>query len=234
MINGKRVLALIPARGGSKGIPHKNIIDLYGKPLLAYSIEAAKKSKYVDEIFVSTDDVKIRDVAIEYGAIADALRPGELATDSATTISTVYYVVQKFKRAGNPYDILLLLQPTSPLRTAEDIDAAIETFANYNYEALVSVSPVSDHPILIRSVGDDGRLSKLLNCSSTCRRQDMPPFYRVNGAIYINLCEELTATTSLNDNPVSYVMTAEHSIDIDDISDLLVAEYYLKNEEGKK
>ena len=230
MIGDKKVLALIPARGGSKGIPHKNIIDLCGRPLIEYSISASRSSKYIDRVIVSTDDAEIARVSKESGADIPFLRPAELAGDNSKTVDAVLHAIKWLKANGENYHILVLLQPTQPLRTSEDIDTAIEKFIQSNYQALVSVSPVDDNPLLIRSI-EKGRLIPLLNTSSTCRRQDMPTYYRVNGCIYINLIDELNEATSFNDNTVPFVMSREHSVDIDEMRDLYIAEYYLRTKE---
>lgn len=220
MIAEKKILALIPARGGSKGIKRKNIIDVCGKPLLAYSIEAAAKSSYVDDVVVTTDDPEIADTAVKWGAEVPFLRPAEYASDTAKSIDAVLHAVRELKRQGREYDILVLLQPTQPLRTAEDIDRALDCFLEYQMQGLVSVCEVEEHPILMRTIGADGRLERVLSCGSTVRRQDMPAFYKVNGCIYINAVKELSETTSFNDNPIPYVMDRKRSIDIDSYEDL--------------
>lgn len=226
MYNGKKFLGLIPARGGSKGIPHKNIKDLCGKPLIAYTIEAGLKSKYIDYLLVSTDDKVIADIARNYGASVPFLRPAELAEDTSKTIDVVVHAIEKLKNMGMTFDTLVLLQPTQPLRTSYDIDQAVETYIKNHCEPLVSVSPVDDHPLLIRSIKDD-RLIPLINASSTCRRQDMELYYRVNGCIYINEVDCINENTSFNDNVVPYIMEKEHSVDIDDPCDLVIAQYYM-------
>lgn len=224
----KTILALIPARGGSKGIKKKNIVPLAGKPLIAYSIEAALKSQYIDRTIVSTDSGEIAKAAEEFGAEAPFLRPKELADDKSKTLDAVLHAVKKLEDAGERYDVLVLLQPTQPLRRAEDIDQAVEVFFQNNQEGLASVSLVDDHPLLIRSIDGSGILKPLLDCGSTCRRQDMPDYYRINGCIYINRIRDLCTRTSFNDNMVPYVMQKEHSVDIDEMIDLVVAQFYLK------
>ncbi len=228
MFENKRILAIIPARGGSKGIPHKNIIDLCGKPLINYTIEAALGSKYIDYVIVSTDDQEIAKVARYCGAEIPFMRPAEFADDTSKTIDAVLYTVSELENIGEKFDILVLLQPTEPLRTAGDIDGAIDRYFECGCHSLVSVSEVDDHPILIRSV-EENRLKPLLNGSSTCRRQDMPIYYRVNGCIYINAISELNRKTSFNDNTVPYIMERSHSVDIDELSDLALARYYIEN-----
>ena len=228
MYETKRILALIPARGGSKGIHHKNIALLAGKPLIQYTIDAARQSKYIDYILVSTDDAEIAEISKKIGAKVPFLRPKELASDTAKTIDAVLHAIETLRKAGETFDSLVLLQPTSPLRTAEDINRAVETFYESNRQPVVSVSEVSDHPILIRTIEktpEGEYLKPLLQTGSTVRRQDMPPFYRVNGSIYINPIEEINSTTSFNDNPIPFVMSPSHSIDIDEPLDLKIAEW---------
>lgn len=228
MFKNKRILALIPARGGSKGIKNKNIVNLCGKPLIAYTIEAAKKSAYIDEIIVSTDSEEIKKVSQGYGASVPFTRPYEFSTDTATTLDVVLHVMDFIKQVQDDYNTLILLQPTSPLRTYSDIDMAIEKHFLHDELGLVSVSEVNDNPILIRTVNDDEILVPFLERNSTCRRQDMPRYYRVNGCIYINKIQDINSKTSFNDNKLAYIMPKEHAVDIDELIDLSVAEYYLK------
>lgn len=232
MYNGKKILALIPARGGSKGIKNKNIIELCGKPLISYTIDAAKGCNYIDDIVVSTDSEEIAKVARKYGAWVPFMRPAKYATDTSSTLDVVLHAVNKLKEEGNKYDVLVLLQPTEPLRDAVDIKGAIEKYFIEGAKDLVSVSKVDDHPLLMRTINKDGTLKKLLNLSSTCRRQDMPDYYRVNGCIYINGINNLKEETSFNDNNMPYIMSQEHSVDIDEPKDLVLAEYYLQRKEN--
>ena len=227
MFNGRKILGIIPARGGSKGIPHKNIVDLCGKPLISYTIEAGLKSNYIDYLMVSTDDNEIASLSKELGAQIPFLRPKELASDKAKTLDAILHATNNLYDMGMVFDDLVLLQPTQPLRTAEDIDRAIEKYFENGCKDLASVSEVDDNPILIRFIKDD-ELIPILNMSSTCRRQDMPKYYRVNGCIYINNIRNLNENTSFNDNIIPYIMKKEHSIDIDDYFDLEVAGLYLK------
>ena len=227
MFNGRKILGIIPARGGSKGIPHKNIVDLCGKPLISYTIEAGLKSNYIDYLMVSTDDNEIASLSKELGAQIPFLRPKEFASDKAKTLDAVLHATNNLYDMGMVFDDLVLLQPTQPLRTAEDIDRAIEKYFENGCKDLASVSEVDDNPILIRFIKND-ELIPILNMSSTCRRQDMPKYYRVNGCIYINNIRNLNENTSFNDNIIPYIMKKEHSIDIDDYFDLEVAGLYLK------
>lgn len=228
MYQNKRILAIVPARGGSKGIPNKNIIDLCGKPLLAYSIEAGLKSKYIDKVLVSTDSSKIREIAQAYGADAPFLRPAELSTDTAKTIDCMLHAIQYLREQKDYYNYVVLLQPTQPIRHPQWIDDAIEHLVESKQDSLVSVCPVTQHPILMRTIKKDGALQSILPMQSTVRRQDFPDIYTVNGSIYINcINENFNRETSLNDNLVPYIMPKEVSIDIDNLEDLKTAAAYL-------
>lgn len=215
MYKNKTFIAVIPARGGSKGIPRKNIIDVAGKPLIAYTIETALTSRYLDRVIVSTDDAEIAEVSKQYGAEAPFLRPAHLATDEAKTIDTV---MDTLERIDGTYDYVVLLQPTQPLRTAQQIDNAIQQVVEQNQSSLVSVEEVTDHPILYRTMTTEGKLLPLLHQNSTVRRQDFDPYYKVNGLIYINKVDELTHDTSLNDNEYSFLI--KQTIDIDTWNDI--------------
>lgn len=228
MYQNQRILAVIPARGGSKGIPGKNTIDLCGKPLIAYSIEQAIACPYVDDVIVSTDSEHIRDVALHYGAQVPFLRPSELATDTSKTIDALLYTVERLKEQGSSYDYLLLLQPTQPIREAFHLTEAIEMLIDSKQTSLVSVSPVKEHPILMRTIDTDGHLLSLLNMPSTVRRQDFPNVYKVNGSIYLNRIDaSFHSDTSLNDNLVPYIMDSQYAIDIDSLEDLKQAANYI-------
>ena len=228
MIGKQRVVALIPARGGSKGIKNKNIVDICGKPLIAYTIEAARQSRYLDRIIVSTDSESIMQVAIKYGADVPFLRPKQLASDTASTLEVVLHLIEYLAKAGDVYNTLMLLQPTSPLRSTEEIDGALEKYCNNGLKSLVSVSEVTDPPILMRYIVDKTHMENLLSGNSTIRRQDMEKIYRVNGSIYINNIKEIHNETSFKDNEIPYIMKKEHSVDIDEYVDIERVKFYLK------
>lgn len=231
MYQNKKVLAIIPARGGSKGIPHKNIINLCGKPLIAYTIEAANQSTYIDTVIVSTDDVDIQRISEQYGALVPFLREAKIASDEATTISVVVDAVKRLEVNGEKFDVVILLQPTSPLRTTEEIDVAIDIFFQNNMQGIVSVNVAEVSPFLLRTI-EGSQLQRIISKNSTIRRQDMPTYYEVNGAIYINAISDIKESLSFNDNPIPYIMSCEHSIDIDTWDDLEKAKYYLSNKRG--
>lgn len=231
MYKGKKILGLIPARGGSKGIPSKNIIEIYGKPLIQYSIECAKGSKYLDRTIISTDDMKIKDVAVKCGGDVPFMRPPELALDTSKTIDAVVHAINWLKEHGEEYDYLVLLQNTVPLRKPWHIDEAIEKLFASNEKSLVSVTEVDENPVLMRTINEDGTVHNLLNVNSTMRRQDFPKFYRVDGAIYIQkLDKDFGLNTSLNDGRLSYIIEERYSVDIDTYLDIRKIEYYLEQE----
>lgn len=235
MYKGKRFLAIIPARGGSKGIPRKNIKNINGKPLIQYTIDEAKGSKYLDKIIVSTDDEEIAEVALHCGAEVPFLRPKELAQDGSKTIDTLIHVLKELNSMMDNYNYLVLLQPTQPMRKSWHIDEAIESIIEKDEESLVSVSLVNENPILTRTINKYGTLEKILNINSTVRRQDFPKYYKVNGAIYINKIDSnFNENTSLNDNKLAYVMDKAYDVDIDEEIDIEMFELMLNKQKNFK
>lgn len=214
-----RRLAYIPARGGSKGIPKKNLREIRGLPLVAYSIRAARESGLFDRVFVSTDSQEIADVAARHGAWVPFLRNVAVAGDTASTVDAMVSDLERMAASDERFDSVCLLQPTSPLRTGADIVAAMRLFDGTGRD-VVSVSPVDEHPYLMRSIAEDGTLKKVLPLSGAIRRQDLEPYYKINGAIYINAIEGIVPGACLADNPVGYVMPSERAIDIDTFEDL--------------
>lgn len=229
MYKNNTFLAIIPARSGSKGIPNKNIKIVSGKPLLQYTIDEAKKSKYIDKLIVSTDDFRIGEIARSCGAEVPFYRPSYLADDTAKTIDVILHALNKMKKNGEKYDYIILLQPTQPLRKSWHIDEAVESIVNNYKESLVSVSLVKEHPVLMRTINKDGDVQNVLNMQSSIRRQDFPNFYKVNGSIYINkINKNLNKYTSLNDNTYAYIMSNEYDLDIDEPLDLEIFRFILE------
>ena len=212
-----RVLALIPARSGSKGVKDKNIRNFRGLPLMAHSIQSALESGVCDEIFVCTDSEKYACIAREYGASVPFFRSERSARDESKSIECVIEAVNRYKEIGKEFDALILLQPTSPLRRAKHIKEAYEKFLKYG-EDLASVCESLENPLFMRRIENE-RLCNLLPLSSSVRRQDLQKCYALNGAIYINAISRLSENTSFNDNPLSYVMGREESLDIDEEED---------------
>lgn len=224
MYNKIKFLAVIPARGGSKGIPKKNIKTFAGRPLIAYTIRAAKISKYIDKVIVSTDSKEIASISRQWGADVPFLRPDFLAEDTSRTIDCIVHAKNEMEKMGESYDAVVTLQPTSPLRRSEEIDRSIEEYVSHGQLGLASVSEASENPILTRRIDDSGVMHPILSMGSTVRRQEMPKFWHVDGAIYINETRTLNCNTSLNDNPIAFVMPPHRSCDIDTLSDFIDAE----------
>lgn len=229
MYKQKRILAIIPARGGSKGIPKKNIIGLLGKPLLYYSVKSAKESKYIDKVIISTDDEEIAEMGKQLGADVPFLRPKEISGDKAKSIDAFIHAIKELEKLEKKYDYILLLQNTSPLRQGWHIDEAIEKLIESNERSLVSVSEVTEHPCIMRTLNEKNEANNLMNMSGDMRRQDFPSIYIVNGAIYIQKNDEyLNLDTNLNGGKLAYVMARKYSVDIDEYLDLDIATHYLK------
>jgi len=229
MINS--TVGLIPARGGSKSVPRKNIKLLAGKPLIAWTIEAALQSKKLARVIVSTDDTEIVDVARKWGAETPFLRPPELSGDSSSSLSVVLHAIQWLEAQDHfSPDFVALLQPTSPFRSVEDIDAAIELAEARQSVAVVSVSEAKNHPYLCKQIRSDGTLVDFVTSDLVyLRRQDLQPAYALNGAVYLNRCESLLKNRSfLPYGTVAYVMPAERSLDVDTLWDWHLAELILK------
>lgn len=213
-----KVLALIPARSGSKGVKDKNIKPFRDKPLIAHTILSAIQSQICDEIFVCTDSEKYAQIAIDYGANVPFLRSKESARDESKSIDCVLESIQKYQELGKRFDVLLLLQPTSPLRQAKHIRESYELFIANECQSLLSVCKSEINPLFIRTLSEN-KLSPILPQNSSIRRQDLQNFYRLNGAIYLNLISTLTPQTSFNDNQLGYVMEEKYSLDIDTLED---------------
>lgn len=229
MYKNKRILAVIPARGGSKGIPRKNIMDFCGKPLISYSIEAARKSKYIDYVLVSTDDEEIGGISLRFGAKVPFLRPEEIANDTAKSIDVVLHGLGFLKELGENFDYVVLLQPTSPLRTCQDIDAALESLIDIERDSLVSVCKVEENPVLMRTI-EDNKLKPIMDFrEEDLRRQNLPEFYIFNGALYINAVNTLLKEKSfIIEDTIPFVMEKYKSVDIDSMIDVKLAELVLK------
>lgn len=235
MYKGKKILAVIPARGGSKGVPLKNIINVGGRPLIHYSIQCAKGSKYIDRTVISTDDLLIKRVSEECGGDVPFMRPAELAKDTSKSIDALVHAVDTMNEMDGPYDYVVLLQNTVPLRKSWHVDEAIEKIFASEERSLVSVTEVEEHPILMRTLNEDDTVENLLHMNSTMRRQDFPKFYKVDGAIYIQkLDKDFNNDISLNDGKLAYIMENRYSTDIDNYIDIKIVEYYLEKEREKE
>ena len=228
-MNDIKILSIIPARSGSKGIIEKNIIDLFGKPLLVGSIEASLKSQYVSKTVVSSDSKKILDIASRFKADT-LLRPEELAKDTSSSEEVIKHTLQELSNEIKFYDYLVLLQPTSPLRDSKDIDNAFEKLINSDATALISVFQEDNKILKAFKENDNGYLQGISNNKYPFTpRQELPPVYMSNGAIYIiKITEFLKNDKLFTDKTVFYEMPKERSLDIDTIEDMEKIKSYME------
>jgi CMP-N,N'-diacetyllegionaminic acid synthase len=223
VINGDSVLAIVPARGGSKRLPRKNVLPLHGKPLIVWSIEAGLRSKYVDKVIVSSEDSEVLKIAQNLG-VPTIDRPLALARDDVSTFDVVEHALTTIVEH---FDILVLLQPTSPLRNETHIDEALSLIVNKNASAIVSVSVTEHSPLWSNTLPDDDNMESFLDESvANVRSQDLPKFFQVNGALYICRTKQLLHKKSffLKNDIFAYRMSRRDSIDIDEYLDLKLAE----------
>jgi CMP-N,N'-diacetyllegionaminic acid synthase len=223
-------IAIITARSGSKGLKDKNIKLLDGKPLLAYTIEAAQESGVYDCIHVSTDSEVYADIARGCGADVPFLRSEELSGDAAGSWDVIRWVLEEYEKLGRSFDTVTLLQPTSPLRDAQDIRGAFDRMQEKQADAVVSVCEVDHSPLWSNTLPEDGSMNGFLASGGNARRQQLATYYRLNGAIYL-VKTGLAKKTDMQlygEKTFAYIMSKEHSVDIDDELDFLVAETVFK------
>ncbi|ENK2022038.1 MULTISPECIES: acylneuraminate cytidylyltransferase family protein [Vibrio] len=229
-------IALITARGGSKGLPRKNVLPLYGIPLIGWTIKAAQGCSYISKVLVSTDDDEIARVSKDFGAeVID--RPDELATDTASSIDVISHAISWLEQKEvQKYKGMILLQPTSPLRTSHHIKDAIELYENTTANIVISVFEPTHTPIKAYLENEDGTLSGLYsNEAPYQRRQDLPKAYQPNGAIYAFSIDEFKLNNHFPRNKVfPYVMSEVESTDIDTLEDLKKVEIQLKLKDANK
>jgi len=225
MYKDKTFLAIIPARGGSKRLPRKNILDLAGKPLIAWSIEAGLNSKYIDKVIVSSDDAEILDISKQYNAQI-IVRPNYLASDTATTFDAIKHTIDNVEQ----YDYIVLLQATSPLRNNQHIDEAIELLESKNADAVVSVCEMDHSPLWSNTLDESLSMQGFLKDEVLNKRsQDLEKYFRLNGAIYICKTDELLEEKSffLKKSIFAYMMDRESSVDIDEEIDFKIVKVLL-------
>jgi N-acylneuraminate cytidylyltransferase/CMP-N,N'-diacetyllegionaminic acid synthase len=229
MFKGRSVLGVIPARGGSKGIPNKNIKLLAGKPLIRYTIDAARNSGVFDSLIISTDSQQIANVAREAGASVPFMRPGELANDTAKGIDVLHHAMDWHEKNNRVYDWIMLLQPTSPLRSVSDISGACDLMLERRAKAVVSVCLTDHHPVFSNTLPADLCMASFLRPDAVnLNRQDLPLYYRLNGAIYLAEWNYIRDHSSwYGPATYAYVMPGERSIDIDRPIDFVFAEALL-------
>lgn len=225
----KNIIAIIPARGGSKGLPNKNILSLLGKPLINWTIEAALTSKLIDQVFVSTEDKKIAKLSKKCGANI-ITRPFNLATDTATSDDVILHAINELSKSDIAFDYICLLQPTSPLRTSKHIDEALTILKNKPIKSIMSVYQPDLNIAKAFKTENDGTLSGLISKDAPFMpRQQLPNFYIPNGAIYIfDVNEFLICNQIPREGIVPYIMHNDDSFDIDDQKDFDLVEKKLK------
>jgi len=231
MINGLKILAHVTARGGSKRIVDKNIKEINGHPLLAYSIMEAKKSKYVDKVILDTDSEEYAEIGKKYGAEIPYMRPKELATDTAKAMDVTIHAINWFKEHNEPFDILVKLQPTTPLRLAEDIDNALKIFIEKGADSIVSVTEAYVPPLWVNTLPEDHNMKDFIQDLSKIQlnTQELKKYYQLNGVVFLAKCDHLLKTHSwYGKKAYAYIMPRERSIDIDEPIDFEIAELYLK------
>lgn len=223
-MNKPSILAIIPARGGSKGIPRKNIKKLAGKPLIAWTIEEAKKSKYITRLILSSDDDEIIEIAKKYGCEVPFKRPKEIAQDQTSGMEPVLHAIQQCPG----YDYVLLLQPTSPFRTIEDIDNCIDKVIKNNYSFCVSVTESKETPYWMYTVDSTDVMLPLMK-NSPATRQELSKTYSLNGALYIaKTTDFIKEKKFINDTTVPFIMSQSHSYDIDEPIDFKICNFLME------
>ena len=223
------MIALIPARGGSKGLPNKNIRPLCGKPLIAHSIEVALRAKSISEVIVSTDSAEIAEVSKKFGAKVPFLRPSELAQDNSLAIDNYIYTIERLRKDGAKMEEILVLLPTAPLRLAEDIDNAVKIFKEKNADSVISYYK-APHPLQWYKYFDASGVvrSFLPEGNRLANRQEEKDAYLPNGSIYIFKAELLIEKKSyFSERTFPYIMPASRSVDIDTIDDFEYAEFLM-------
>jgi CMP-N-acetylneuraminic acid synthetase len=230
MINNKKVLAIIPARGGSKRLPKKNILPLAGKPLIGWTIEAALKCSFIDRVIVSTDCHDIGSISKSFGAEVPFYRPDDLSSDFSTSIDVVFHSIESLSCNGWLPEIIILLQPTSPLRSALHIENAFKLYKDKKASNIVSVCEMEHSPLWCNTLPSDLSLNNYLPKEIVnTRSQDIETYYRLNGAIYLADVASLTCNKSFfpDKGSYAYIMPVNESIDIDVENDFRMAEFYL-------
>ncbi|HEY5590805.1 MAG TPA: acylneuraminate cytidylyltransferase family protein [Paludibacter sp.] len=238
MYNNKRILAIIPARGGSKGLPEKNIKHLRGRPLIGYTIEQAKTSKYIDEIFVSTDSKMIANTAKEFGIIVPFLRPTELAKDTSSSMDVVEHVLSYFENRNTFFDYIVLLEPTSPLRKKDDIDNAIQlAVSNESADGIISLGEVHmEHPMIVKKVNENGNIMSYIDdVKKISQRQQADKAYFPYGVIYMIKTKVFKREKSFyTNNILPYFIERWQNYEVDDIFDFIAIEAILNKIQEKQ
>lgn len=231
MYKDKRILAIIPARGGSKGLPGKNIRPLMDKPLIGWTIEAAKNSQYIDDIFVSTDSKEIAAVSEKFGVSVPELRPEKLANDKATSASVVLYTLEYMRKNGKSYDYFLLLEPTSPLRKIDDLDNAIElACSNPSKAGVVSLGEVHmEHPSIVKRIDANGIIVPYVETAKVTQRQQLDKAYFPYGVVYLVKTDDFEKNQLFyGSDSLPYYIERWQCYEVDDIYDFVAIEAIMK------
>jgi len=227
MINGKKVLGIIPARSKSKGLPDKNIKEFNGKPLIAWTIEEVKKCNIIDKIIISTDSNKIANIAKKYGGDVPFIRPKKFATDTSKGVDVIFHVISLYEKE---FDIIAYFQPTSPLRKEKNIKEAFKLFSDKNAKAIVSVCKCEHIPLWSNTLPENGNMKGFIRPEIKNRnRQTFESYYRLNGAIYLSYISYFKKNKGFfGKETYAYIMPKINSLDIDDIIDFKFAEFLEK------
>ena len=224
-----KILAIIPARSGSKGLKDKNIKKLNGKPMISYTIEAALKSEIFSNIIVSTDSQIYAEIAKKNGAEIPFIRPEKLSTDESTTTEVILHAISEMEKRNGKYDYFMLLQPTSPLRTSGNIKQAYSLLKEKNANSVVSVCETDHSPLWSNTLDESLSLDNFIDARKNTRRQELPTYYRLNGAIYLAKVSYYKEFNYLYKyNSYAYIMNKRESIDVDDIIDFKLAEVLME------
>jgi len=231
MIENKKILAIIPARSGSKGIPQKNIKSFLGKPLITRTIQETNKSRFIDKTIVSTDSEEIANLAKSNGAEAPFIRPEEYSTDNSLAKDVILHTLDWITHNQEPFHYFIYLQPTSPFRTSVHIDSALKKLIRSRASSMVAVKEVKEHPKLMKIIDRDGFLFNLMNYSKKdINRQDFENLFLINGALYISKCDVFIKHKSFYEKEcMPFIMDEFSSIDLDTLEDWNFAEYIGKH-----
>lgn len=238
MYLNKKILAIIPARGGSKGLPEKNIKPLSGKPLIGWTIEQAKECKYIDSIFVTTDNERIANTAKYFGVDVPFLRPAELAKDTSSSMDVVEHVLSHFENKHVYFDYILLLEPTSPLRKKNDLDAAIQlAIENESADGIISLGEVHmEHPMIVKKINEKGKITPYIDdVIKISQRQQADKAYFPYGVIYMIKTDIFKKEKAFyTNNILPYYIERWQNYEVDDIYDFIAIEAILKKMQEEK
>lgn len=227
-----KILAIIPARSGSKGLKDKNIKKINKKPMIVYTISSALESKIFEDIVVSTDSAEYAEISKKNGATVPFLRPNKLSDDKSTSCDVILHTLEEMEKLGKYYDYFMLLQPTSPLRTSSDVVNAYRLLKKKNANSVISVTEADHSPLWMNTIDDNLNIDDFLDKQNNKRRQELKKYYRLNGAIYLVKVDFFKKYKNYyKKNSFAYIMPKERSIDVDDEFDFKLAELLLRERE---